>query len=134
MTMHARFSSRSATVAVLVAAGVSALALGAQSATGRAVAAQTPAHAAKSGACHITQTRSIGSPTPVKIVFANHEAGPVGVYWLNYTGFLVYYESIAPHASVTQSTFRSAAWVMLNSRFNCVGYVVTGTAPRYVIR
>lgn len=136
MTMRARFSSRSATAAVLVAAGVSALAVGAQSATGRSVTAHVQArvHTAMGGGCHITQPRSIASSTRVKVVFVNHDPGTVGVYWLNYTGFLVYYESIAPHASFTQSTFRSNAWVMLNGSFNCVGYVVTSGAPRYVIR
>ena len=66
--------------------------------------------------------------------FVNHDRGPVGVYWLNFQGFLVYYETLARNASFTQSTFRSNAWVMLNGSFNCVGYFVTSSAPQYVIR
>jgi hypothetical protein len=71
---------------------------------------------------------------PTTIRFVNHHSSAVGVYWLNFQGFLVYYETLAPKASFKQTTFRSNAWVMLNSSFNCVGYVVTSGAPQYVIK
>ena len=98
-------------------------------------AAQAPAaSAAKAAACHITLRRSVGNMPATTVRFVNHDRSAVGVYWLNFTGFLVYYETITPGKSFTQSTFRSNAWVMLNPSFACVGYFVTGSPAQYVIK
>ena len=122
------FSRTAAVVAVVIAVGVVTMV----AATG--APAQPAAHAAKAGACHVTLTRSVGGGAPTKVRWVNDRASPIGVYWLNYTGFLVYYESIAPHASFTQSTFRSQAWVMLNGSFDCVGFFNTSKGTQYAIR
>ncbi len=127
MTVHRGFSRAAAAVAVLIAAGAATMVL----VTGAPVAARAQA---ASGACHVTLTHSVGGGAPTKVRWVNDRGSPVGVYWLNYTGFLVYYETIAAHASFTQSTFRSQAWVMLNGAFSCVGYFVTSGPPSYVIR
>jgi len=128
MTVHRGFSRTAAALAVVVAVGVCTMVV----ATG--APAKPAARAASAGACHITLTRSVAGGAPTKVRWVNDAAGPIGVYWLNYTGFLVYYESIAPHASFTQSTFRSQAWVMLNGSFDCVGFFNTSNGARYVIR
>jgi hypothetical protein len=128
MTGQRGFSRTAAVLAVGLAIGVCAMLL----ATGaRAKPAASPAKAAT---CHITLTHSVGGGAATKVRWVNDGSVPVGVYWLNYTGFLVYYESIAPHASFTQTTFRSQAWVMLNGAFDCVGFFDTSNGTRYVIR
>ena len=134
MTLHSKFWRGTAVTAAATAAAVSILALAGPAASSPAQPRLPAAHAAKGGACHITQRQSVGGMPATTIRFVNHSSGTVGVYWLNFQGFLVYYESIAPNASHTQLTFRANAWVMLNSSFSCVGYVVTSGAPTYVIK
>lgn len=134
MTLHSKFWRGTAATAAAATAAISILVLAGPAASSQAQLRPAAAHAAKSGACHITQRQSVGNMPATTIRFVNHSKGAVGVYWLNFQGFLVYYETIAPNASHTQVTFRSNAWVMLNSSFNCVGYVVTSGAPTYVIK
>ncbi len=128
MTVHRGFSRTAAVVAVALAVGVFTMI----AATG--APAKPAAHAAKAGACHITLAHSVGGGATTKVRWVNNRTSPIGVYWLNYTGYLVYYESIAPHASFTQTTFRSQAWVMLNGSFNCVGFFNTSNGTQYVIK
>jgi len=127
MTVDRGFSRAAAATALVLAVGVCSMVL----VTG---APAQPAARVAAGGCHITLTHSIGGGPATKVVWVNDRSTPIGVYWLNYTGYLVYYESVAPHASFTQSTFRSQAWVMLSPSFNCVGYFNTSNGPRYVIR
>jgi hypothetical protein len=136
MTMHPKFLRSTAAAVAVIGTSTLALAVSAQSASSHSSRshAQPQAAAAKGGACHITQTHSIGNQPATTIRFVNHHNGPIGVYWLNFQGYLAYYETLARNASVSQKTFRSNAWVMLSSSFNCVGYVVTSGAPQYVIR
>jgi len=140
MTLHPRLLRNAAATAAVTLVAVAALALAGPAVSSQSAASHSSrdhsqqAYAAKSGACHITQRHSIASPTKTTIRFVNHDSGPVGVYWLNYQGFLVFYETIARNASFNQVTYRSNAWVMLSSSFNCVGYVVTSGAPKYVIK
>ena len=134
MAMRPRiFRSVAATASVTVVA-VSVLALAGPASSSRSPLSRHRARAATGGACHITQRHSIGGMTATTIRFVNHRSGPVGVYWLNFQGFLVYYETLLPRASFNQVTFRSNAWVMLNTSFNCVGYVATSGAHQYVIK
>ena len=128
MTVQRGFSRTAAVLAVVLAVGVCTMLL----ATG--ARAKPAAHAAKAAACHVTLTHSVGGGAATKVRWVNDRSATIGVYWLNYTGFLVYYESIAPHASFTQSTFRSQAWVMLNGSFDCVGFFNTSNGTQYVVR
>lgn len=133
-TMYPKiFRSVAATASVTVVA-VSALALAGPAASSQSPNSRHRARVAASGACHITQRHSIGGMPSTTIRFVNHRSAPVGVYWLNFQGFLVYYETLLPKASFNQVTFRANAWVMLNTSFNCVGYVVTSGAHQYVIK
>jgi hypothetical protein len=134
MKTQPRFVRSAVTTAAVTVVAVAVLALAGPAASSQSPASQPEGHAAKGGGCQITQRKSIGGMPAVTIRFVNHDSGPVGVYWLNFQGFLVYYETLAPKASFKQSTFRSNAWVMLNGSFNCVGYVVTSSAPQYVIK
>ena len=128
MTVQRGFSRTAAAVAVVLAIGVFTMV----AATG--APAKPAAHIAKAGGCHITLAHSVGGGAATKVRLVNDRSTPIGVYWLNYTGFLVYYESIAPHASFTQSTFRSQAWVMLNGAFDCVGFFNTSNGSQYAIK
>jgi hypothetical protein len=134
MTLHRKVFRSAAAAACVTVVAVSVLASAGAAASPQSPQSQHRARAAKSGACHITQRQSSGGMPATTIRFVNHHSGPVGVYWLNFQGFLVYYETLAPKASFNQSTFRSNAWVMLNTSFNCVGYVVTSGAHQYVIK
>ena len=134
MTMHSKVFRSAATTAAATFVAVSILALAGPATSSQATTNRVQASAAKGSACHITQRQSIGGMPATTIRFVNSRSSAVGVYWLNFQGFLVYYETLAPKASFKQSTFRSNAWVMLNSSFNCVGYVVTSGAPQYVIK
>ena len=134
MTVHSKFWRGAVATAATTAAAMSILALAGPAASSQSQLRQPSAHAAKSGSCRITQRQSVGGMPATTIRFVNHSSGAVGVYWLNFQGFLVYYETIAPKASFSQSTFRSNAWVMLNRSFSCIGYVVTSGAPTYVIK
>jgi hypothetical protein len=134
MTMQPKFFRTAATTVAVTVIAISALALAGPAATLQPATSQPQARAAISGPCQITQRQSTAGRPPTTIRFVNHHGSAVAVYWLNFQGFLVYYETLAPNASFKQSTFRSNAWVMLNSSFDCVGYVVTAGAPQYVVR
>ena len=134
MTMHPKVWPGAAATAAATAVAILTLALAGPAASSQSMPPTPLAHASSGGTCRITQRQSTGNTPPVKIRFVNHYGAAVGVYWLNFQGFLVYYETLLPKASFSQSTFRSNAWVMLNSTFNCVGYVVTSGAPTYVIK
>ena len=60
-------------------------------------------------------------------------AGTVQLYWLSYTGTLVYYYTVPPGKTLPVKTFATNAWLAMNSKFVCIGYVV---APKttYVIQ
>ena len=134
MSVHSKFRRGAVAAAAATAVAVSILALAGPAASSQSRLRRPSAHAAQSAPCRITQRQSVGNTPPTKIRFVNHSSGAVGVYWLNFQGFLVYYETIVPNGSFSQSTFRSNAGVMLNRSFNCVGYVVTSGAPTYVIK
>jgi hypothetical protein len=55
------------------------------------------------------------------------------VYWLNYQGYLQWYETLAPKRSVVQHTFKNNPWVMLNSSIRCVGYAIPTGQSKYVV-
>ncbi len=99
-----------------------------------AVLAAEPAIGARAGAgtCEITQKELISASVAANIEFVNQTTGTVKVYWLDYSGKRVYYDSLAPGASYIQPTFRSNAWLVLNSSGSCIGYVVAPKS-RYVI-
>jgi hypothetical protein len=138
MTLRTKFVRIAATAGAGAAVGMAVLVLTASASSQSGAVRRNgdsrhaAAAAAKSSACHITQPHSLAGP-PANIRFVNHHHGAVGVYWLNYQGYLVYYETIARNHSVLQKTYRSSAWVMLNSSFSCVGYVVVAHQPKYFI-
>jgi len=108
---------------VLIAALVAALLLASSS---------NAVPAAATSACHITLKASRPPGKATTIAFVNKTHAAVEVYWVNYQGRLVFYLEVSPGASVSQKTFAGSAWMVLNSNFKCVGFVVTPKA-QYVI-
>ena len=84
------------------------------------------------GACQITQPKSLVGKVPTVIRFANKTAGTVQLYWLSYAGTLVYYYTVPPGKTVPAKTWATHPWLVLNSKFVCVGYVIA-PKPTYVI-
>jgi hypothetical protein len=84
------------------------------------------------GACQITQAKSLAGKVPTTVKFVNKTAGTVQLYWLSYVGTLVYYYTVPAGKTLPVKTFATSPWLALNSSFVCVGYVI---APRatYVI-
>jgi hypothetical protein len=137
MTTHANpVRGRATTVAVAVAAGSVLAALVGTAVSSQSVSTAPYARtlAATGGACHITQSRSGASSVKTTVRFINHRSGTVGLYWLNYQGYLVFYKSIVRHSSFPQVTYRNNAWVVLSGAFNCVGFFVANGAHQYVIK
>ena len=84
------------------------------------------------GACQITQPKSLVGKVPTVIRFANKTAGTVQLYWLSYAGTLVYYDTVPSGKTVPVKTWATNPWLVLNSKFACVGYVIA-PKPTYVI-
>ena len=84
------------------------------------------------GSCRVTQNHSITGSAKTTITFVNHTRSPAQLYWLDYKGHLVYYSTVAAGQKLAQVTFKTNPWLVLNSNYTCVGYVI---APRatYVI-
>jgi VHL beta domain len=111
---------------VLLVSLVAALALGhpASPAGGAVAAARND--------CAITQTRSLTGTVRTNIEFVNRTAGAIKVYWLDYTGKRVYYNTLAAGSSYVQPTWKTHPWVVLDSGGRCIGYVIA-PAARYVV-
>lgn len=84
------------------------------------------------GACQITQTKSLAGKVRATVKFVNKTAGTVQLYWLSYTGTLVYYYTVPPGKSLAVKTWATNPWLALNSKFACVGYVIA-PKPVFVI-
>jgi von Hippel-Lindau disease tumor suppressor protein len=89
-----------------------------------------PARAAS--VCHITQTRSLTGTAKTVITFSNKRGTPIQLYWLDYKGHLVYYNTVAPDTTLAQPTFKTHVWLVLDPDFKCVGYVIAPKAT-YVV-
>ncbi len=72
---------------------------------------------------------SINSDVAASIIFANHTAGTVSVYWIDYTGQRVLYTTVAAAQSFTQETFLTHPWVVTNASGGCLGIWLPSAAP-----
>ena len=77
--------------------------------------------------CDMTQTKSLQATTKTQIKFVNMTSGVVKIYWLDYTGKRVYYDTIPAGGNVVQQTFDTHPWIALDSSGTCIGFVI---APR----
>ncbi len=90
------------------------------------------ARAAGRNACTITQTHSLVGTVRTSIEFVNKTAGAVKIYWLDYAGKRIYYETLAAGSGYVQQTWKTHPWVVLDASGRCIGYVIAPSA-RYVI-
>jgi CSLREA domain-containing protein len=96
--------------------------------------ARTQALAADSN-CDITQPRSIEGTTPSTILFVNESGRTVDLYWLDYEGQRVFYQTIPAGESREQPTWITHPWVTIDGEGNCIGYTVsTEIEQTYVIQ
>ena len=63
------------------------------------------ADAGGASACAITQDHSLESVTSSEIAFVNHTSRTVDIFWLDFAGERVFYNTLEPNGSYTQSTW-----------------------------
>lgn len=114
-----------------IALGLVAAAVLAATALGAQAGGAAPVRAA--AGCHVTQSKSLAGKVPTTVKFVNRTAGTVQLYWLSYTGTLVYYYTVPAGKTLPVKTFATSPWLALNSKFACVGYVIAPKAT-YVIQ
>jgi uncharacterized protein (TIGR03437 family) len=74
---------------------------------------------------------SAGADRSVTVTFINAAAAPVRIFWLNYSGQRVLYNTLAPGESYSQQTFATHPWLVANRNDACIGiYVAGGGAGR----
>jgi hypothetical protein len=85
--------------------------------------------------CVITQDRSISGDTPASITFDNQSGETVAIYWLDYTGARVLYNTLTSGQSYPQGTWITHPWVAIDSDQNCLGYTISDQPSKtYVIQ
>jgi hypothetical protein len=67
-----------------------------------------------------TSLKSTAGDTPTTILFINQTADAVVVYWLDYSGNRVEYNTLASSASYLQSTYLTHPWVVTNNAGTCL--------------
>ena len=100
----------------------------ASSGTGQ-VYVRTPA--APASACAITQDHSLESVTSSEIAFVNHTSRTVDIFWLDFAGERVFYNTLEPNGSYTQSTWLTHPWVAVDRiTGRCYGYTISDQATK----
>ena len=93
----------------------------------------TPAHSPiKHVACGTAQ-RSLVSDTSLHLVFANHTHGSVSIYWLDFNGDRVWYNTLAPGESYSQQTFVTHPWVIVDADGRCLDQLVATEAGTFEV-
>ena len=65
-------------------------------------------------------TKSVSAGPEVKLTFTNVGDAPIDLSWLNYTGETVYFTTIYPHWTHTQTTFATLVWMLSDEDGNCL--------------
>ena len=76
------------------------------------------------GACDITQAKSLKGDVATTIKFVNKTYDSVRLVWLNQVGERVPYATLEPGESLNQRTYDTNAWIVLDRAGTCIGYVV----------
>ncbi len=81
--------------------------------------------------CAITQHRSLVSETTSEIMFVNHTSRIVDIFWLDFSGERVYYNTLEQNGSYTQSTWLTHPWVAVDRiTGRCYGYTISDQASK----
>ncbi|MFT3697804.1 MAG: hypothetical protein QM831_31985 [Kofleriaceae bacterium] len=102
----------------------------------RYVTAATHAPPAKSPIDHVacgTPQKSIVSDTSLHLVFTNHTRGSVTIYWLDFKGERVWYNTLEAGQSYTQQTFVTHPWVIVDDEGHCLDQLVATEAGTFQI-
>jgi hypothetical protein len=76
-------------------------------------------------------SRSLVSDTSLHLVYANRTAGTVAIYWLDFRGERVWYNTLAPGESYTQQTYVTHPWVIVNADGKCLAQLVPTAAGTF---
>jgi hypothetical protein len=68
--------------------------------------------------------RSQASEVTLSLTFVNDTTVRVSVYWIDFAGARVFYNSLEPGASYTQSTYVTHPWVVVDPSGKCLALVV----------
>lgn len=90
-----------------------------------------PTHASVKHVACGTPQRSVVSDTSLHLVFANHARGSVSIYWLDFKGERVLYNTLAPGESYSQQTFVTHPWVILDADGRCLDQLVATAAGTF---
>jgi len=105
---------------------------------GRPAPARLPASVARmmgDSNCEVTQDRSTSGATESKITFVNESGRTVDLFWLDYEGDRVFYQTIPAGETREQLTWLTHPWVMIDAAGDCIGYTVSSELEQtYVIR
>ncbi len=81
-------------------------------------------------ACSLEPTlHSITGDVSTSIQFMNQTSGPVTVYWLNYQGERVIYNTLLAGQSYDQQTFLTHPWVVTDANGVCLGIWLPSASP-----
>jgi hypothetical protein len=72
--------------------------------------------------------RSQASEVTLSLTFINDTTVRVSVYWIDFSGARVFYNSLEPGASYTQSTFVTHPWVAVDPGGKCLALVIPTAA------
>jgi Concanavalin A-like lectin/glucanases superfamily/VHL beta domain len=80
--------------------------------------------------CSIEPTlKSIEGTVTTYVQFENQTAGNVYVYWINYAGQRVSYNTLGPGQTYVQQTFLTHPWVVTDGANNCLGIWLPTESP-----
>ena len=68
--------------------------------------------------------RSLVSDKRLDLVFANHTKGAVSIYWLDFNGDRVWYNTLAPGDGYSQQTYVTHPWVIVDAKGRCLDQLV----------
>lgn len=77
--------------------------------------------------------RSTSFDTPTQVEFINNSPEAVRIYWINYNGVRVLYNSLQPGQSYVQLTFVTHPWVVTDTNDSCRGIYFPAPEPGRVV-
>ncbi len=81
--------------------------------------------------CIVTHPRSIVGDTPADITFVSSNAHAVDIFWLDYSGARVFYNTLPSGASYTQPTWITHPWVAIDkTNGQCIGYTLSDAVSK----
>lgn len=77
--------------------------------------------------------RSRVSDTSLELAFVNETETRVTVYWIDFKGTRVFYNSLAPGESYTQQTYVTHPWIVDDDDGRCLELLVPNAAGTYAV-